>query len=230
MRKSLVFAMVAVLVCSSMALAGVPDPSRSGCANNPPTNAAACIAPPWGTSLYRFSAQNTGAPGQGDLLTCKITLRDAFDTPVASCSTSVTLSSSTVGTKEHPSLPFKSFCACPSEVVSGKVKGATNTSGIVNLVIRKIGGHGTLNMAITAHCVGNIAICTKSVEFTSPDILGSCEVHPTASTTIGDIGAWAQSLPLTQPVNRFGDYTCNSGVGVGDLGFIGANGLTKGCN
>jgi hypothetical protein len=228
MRKSLVFAMVAVLVCSSLTLAGVPDPSRSDCGMNNPSNNVACH-PPFGSGIgmYRFTAQNTGGAGQGDLLTCKVTLRDAFDTPVASCSTSASLSSSTIGQKEFPAAPPKSYCACSTQAPGNKIKGMTNASGIVNLVISKLGGHGTLDIAITAHCVGNIAICTKSVEYSSPDMLGTCELHPTASTTIGDIGAWAVGLGT---YTRFSDYTCGGGVSVGDLGFIGANGLNKGCN
>jgi hypothetical protein len=221
MRKSLVFAMVAVLVCSSLTLAGVPDPSRSGCGNNGPVTSPPCNTLGTG-GLYRFSAQ-----GAGDKFTCKVTLRDAFDTPVATCSTSATLSSPSVGTKEFPAAPFKAYCACATQAPGNKVKGVTNASGIVNLVISKLGGHGTLDVKITAHCVGNISICTKTIEYSSPDILGSCELHPTSSTTIGDIGGWAVGLGT---YTRFSDYICGGGITISDLGFLGANGLQKGCN
>jgi opacity protein-like surface antigen len=72
MRKSLVLATLIVFACSAAAFAAVPDPTRSGCQDY--GKSAAC--------QYKFRSNGTL-----DKLTLKVTLRDTFDAPVASCST-----------------------------------------------------------------------------------------------------------------------------------------------
>ena len=80
MRKSLVLATLVVLACTASAFAGVPDPTHSGCGLN-----AKPLPCQW-----RFRAD-----GGIDRLTLKVTLRDAFDAPVASCSTYCNLANAT---------------------------------------------------------------------------------------------------------------------------------------
>jgi hypothetical protein len=198
MRKSLVLAMVAVLACSSLALAGVPDPARSGCSTSG-TGSATCH--------YFFTIN-----GSADKLTCNITLRDAFDTPVASCSTSVTISGS------------PAFCTCAG---GARKTGFSNGSGIVTIVFDRLGGAGTLDIAVTTHCAGggNIEICTDSVAFTSTDLNASCN-SGSASTDVFDLGLFAGGLPPGYDVDA--DYNCDLVVDVFDLGSF-AGGLGIGC-
>ena len=103
--------------------------------------------------------------------------------------------------------------------------GFTNAGGVVNFTWNCIGGSGNLDVNVTAHCTGNIGICTENIEFTSTDLDGTCE--PTNSTGVVDLGAWAAGLPPGYSV--YSDYDCNGNVGVVDLGFW-ASGLNKGCN
>ncbi|NNE43195.1 MAG: hypothetical protein HKN12_03230 [Gemmatimonadetes bacterium] len=198
MRKSLVFAIVAILACSSMVFAGVPDPARSGCGTNAASSAC----------HYRIIAD-----GSQDIISCSVTLRDAFDTPVASCSTSASLVFTGGGTGGQ--------CACGGITT---FTGTTDAGGVVTFATAALGGSGGLDINITAHCVGNIAICTKSVLYTTPDLTASCE-SGTPSTTVADLGAWASGLTA---YNVWSDYTCDAAVGVADLGFW-AGGLTVGC-
>ncbi len=71
MFRSLILTTVLILVCSAAAFAGVPDPTRSGCE---------IVAPP--LCQFRFNAS-----GGLDTMTLLVTLRDAFDVPVAGCTT-----------------------------------------------------------------------------------------------------------------------------------------------
>jgi hypothetical protein len=208
MRKSLVLAMVAVLACSSLALAGVPDPARSGCGTTGTgTN----------TCHYFFRVD-----GSADVLTCCVTLRDAFDTPVASCSTSVTITPS-AGTVE--------FCKClgggAATFTSYRATAFSDVSGIIYFTCDNIGGQGDLDLAVTTHCAGagNIEICTKTVPFTSTDLNASCE-SGSASTDVFDLGSFANGLPPGYDVKA--DYNCDGIVDVFDLGDF-AGGLGIGC-
>jgi hypothetical protein len=201
MRKSLVLAMVAVLACSSLALAGVPDPARSGCGNKG-TGANTCH--------YFFVVD-----GSGDKLTCTITLRDAFDTAVASCSTSVTVAAS-AGTTN--------FCTCAG---GARKTGFSDGSGILNIVFDHVGGKGDLDLFVTTHCAGagNIAICSQTLAFTSTDLNASCNVG-TSSTDVFDLGEFANGLPPGYDIKA--DYNCDGTVNVFDLGSF-AGGLGKFC-
>jgi hypothetical protein len=200
MRKSLVLASLLVLVCSAAAFAGVPAPDRSSCAIS-------------GSQLnpcqWRFRAQ-----GDADQLTLCITLNDAFDTPVASCSTSATLTGSPV-------------CDCEGLVRTG----FTDAGGVVCFAYHCIGGRGTATINVTAHCVGDIGICSPSFEFTSPDLNGSCNNTPGpgsgGNVDVVDIGIWAGGLPPAYL--QASDYNCDGTVNVSDLGFL-AGGLTTSCS
>lgn len=202
MRKTLVLAVLLTFVCGSAAIAGIPDPSRSGCRASG-TGTATCH--------YAFSVDGS----TGDCLTLDVTLRDAFDSPVASCSTSATLTAN-AGTSF--------LCACEGL----RLDGFTNGSGVIQFVWCCVGGYGNLDVNVTAHCTGNIAICSENIEFTSTDLNGSCEAaYPPGSTGVVDLGAWASGLPPSY--NVYSDYNCDGTVGVVDLGFW-ASGLLKGCN
>jgi len=202
MRKSLVLAMVAVLVCSSAVLAGVPDPTRSGCGST------GQVMP----CMYRFASD-----GAWDKLTVCVTLRDAFDTPVPSCSTSATVSNPLAGS------PPRFFCSCQP---GARYTGFSGLDGVICFVIRKLGGSGQLDVNITAHCTGNIGICTESVTYSTPDLNGSCESQPASSTGVVDLGIWATGLGA---YTVYSDYDCNGAVGVTDLGQWANFGLGKGC-
>jgi hypothetical protein len=204
MRKSLVLAMVAVLACSSLALAGVPDPARSGCGTSG-TGASTCH--------YFFRAD-----GSAETLTLCVTLLDAFDTPVTSCSTSVTVSDG----------GSAAFCVCGGGG-SLRLTGFSDGSGIICFDVDNIGGTGTLDLAVTTHCAGagNIEICTATgVAFTSTDLDGSCNGGGPASTDVFDLGVFAGGLPPGYDVAA--DFNCDGVVDVFDLGDF-AGGLTVGC-
>jgi hypothetical protein len=203
MRKSLVLALVAVLACSSMVFAGVPDPARSGCAGTAATAGANC--------QFRFQAD-----GSGDPLVAIVTLRDAFDSPVVNCSTSVTFS-------------LTGACEC-TPTFPIRLTAFSDSSGIAtfNAASPGVGGVGTLDLAVTTHCAGagNIGICSQNLPFTTPDLNASCDGGGAFSTNVFDLGAWAGGLPPAYLLEA--DYDCDGTVGVFDLGYW-AGGLTVGC-
>jgi len=95
-----IVAVLAPVLC----VAGVPapgpiDPLRSG----------ATISGQGAACQFRFHAG--GDDFNSDALTVSVTLRDAFDFPVASCSTTVTLAP--IGPDTH------NFCTCCGNVQSG---------------------------------------------------------------------------------------------------------------
>lgn len=198
MRKSLVLAMVAVLACSSLALAGVPDPARSGCGTTGS-----------GTNACTFFFTEDG--GQ-DVLTCCVTLRDAFDTPVVACSTSLTIT---------PDAGTMNWCKCTggggAEFVSYRTTDFSDASGVIYFICDSMGGFGGLDLAVTTHCAGagNIEICTKNEPFTSTDLNASCE-GAGSSTDVFDLGLWSAGLPPGYALEA--DYNCDSIVDVFDLG------------
>ena len=165
MRKSLVLATLVVLVCSAAAFAGVPDPTRSGCALN-----AQPLACQW-----RFRND-----GNLDKLTLKVTLRDSFDAPVAGCSTACNLGGASLIAKS---------CGGDRKVVT------TTAGGVANFVYRCIGGRGTVQLRVTSLCgTGVIGICTKTITFNNPDLSGSRDTDNGACNVI-DLGIWSGGLP-----------------------------------
>lgn len=193
MRNSLVLATLVVLCCSMTAGAAVPDPSRSGVGI--PAGPVPC--------QFRFRAD-----GGLDQLNVRVTLRDAFDTVVPNCSTSVTLKTK-VGTL--------AYCnCCPS-----RKGGTTAIDGTLVLgPWRCIGGRGLLDVCVTAHCQGNIAIGCTEIKFTAPDLDADC-----LDTDVIDLGIWAGGLGTYK---RESDYNCDLTVNVIDLG-VWAGGLGKTC-
>lgn len=190
MRKSLVLATLLVLCTSLSAFAGVPDPSRSGVELK--GQQVSC--------QYRFRAD-----GGLDCLSVCITLRDAFDDVVGNCSTSVTLTSN-AGTV--------AFCNC----CPNSEGGITAPDGTITLgPWCCIGGRGTLDVCVTAHCQGNIAIGCTEINFTAPDLNGDC-----LATNVIDLGIWAGGI---SPYKIESDYNCDGTVSVIDLG-IWAGGLS----
>ena len=194
MRKSLVLATLVVLACSAAAFAGVPDPSRSG---------AAVVGNPLACQ-FRFRAD-----GNLDKLTLKVTLRDAFDAPVASCSTYCNLGGATLAAGN---------CG------GNRKGGLTTAGGVVNFIYRCIGGRGNVNLLVTAVCSGNIGIASRTISFTNPDLNGSNEASN--STNVTDLGIWAGGI---SPYNVRSDFNCDGLVNVTDLG-LWAGGLNKGCS
>jgi len=193
MRKSLVLAILVVLCSSLTAFAGVPDPSRSGVEVK--GNGVPC--------QFRFRAD-----GGLDCLSVCITLRDAFDDIVPNCSTSVTLVNSGGAL---------AFCNC----CPNSQGGTTAVDG--TLVLGPwccIGGRGSLDVCVTAHCQGNIAIGCTAVDFTAPDLDGDC-----LDTDVIDLGIWAGGI---SPYAQASDYNCDGTVSVIDLG-IWAGGLGLSC-
>lgn len=195
MRKSLVLATLFVVMCSAAAFAGVPDPSRSACSVS---------AAPTGCQ-YRFNAA-----GGLDTLTLTVTLRDAFDSPVANCSTTVTLDNASAV-----------VCNCCPDQLTG----STNANGIVTFNINQLGGRGSVDLNVTANCTGNIAICSNTINFTTPDLNASCDAG--VSTNVIDLGVFANCLPPS-PYCQESDFSCDGTVNVVDLGLL-ASGLTAGC-
>jgi hypothetical protein len=198
MRKSLVLATLVVLVCSAVSFAGVPDPSRSGCALN-----AQPLACQW-----RFRAD-----GGFDRLTLRVTVRDAFDAPVANCSTYCNLGGASL---------------VAAQCNGNRKGGLTNAGGVVNFVYRCIGGRGSVQLRVTAVCSGNVGLCSPTINFTNPDQNASNEgpMLP-GSTTVVDLGLWAAGLPPS-PYLVTSDFNCDGLVSVIDLG-LWASGLSKGC-
>jgi hypothetical protein len=209
MRKSLVLASLLVLAFSAAALAGIPDSAESGFALN---------GKGIGSCHFVFNADGTA-----DEMCMDVTLRDAFATPVTSCTTSVTIIFN-----DDPGDPNDSICACGDGL--GQVVGVTDGNGIVSFCWDSFGGYGNIDVCVTAHCTGDLAIGCENCDFTSPDLDGSCEPAPGPpfSTDVIDLGLWATGLGMGQHWDP-SDYNCSGGQNeVIDLG-VWAGGLGKAC-
>jgi hypothetical protein len=195
MRKNLFLALTLVLCAGTTAHAGVPDPARSG------VGLTGQVLP----CQYRFRLD-----GSLDALGVRVTLRDAFDTPFPNCSTSVTLKTK-AGTL--------ALCGC----CPNRQGGVTNSLGIVNFPgWRKLGGRGLLDVCVTAHCQGNIAIGCTEIRFTSTDLDADC-----IDTDVVDIALWAGCLP-PNPYCVPSDYNCDNTINTLDLA-LWAGGLGLSC-
>jgi hypothetical protein len=140
-------------------------------------------------------------------MTMCVTLRDVFDVPVPNCTTSVTLN--------NTGIALCSCCPNPQIV-------ATDANGVAVFEFKKLGGRGSGDACITAHCQGDIAIGCKPFDFTSTDLDGDC-----LDTDVIDLGLWAGCLPPA-PYCRESDYNCDGTVDVIDLGLF-AGGLAVTC-
>jgi hypothetical protein len=214
-QRFLRFVIVAFLTAGSAARAGLPDLTRSSCGIEG-------LAP--GCTVFRFASSDT----TWDVLTCNVTLRDTFDTPVAFCSTSASLSFSAGGA----TFPFGCFCTAASGGTSTlRLAGVSNADGVVRFVIGDgggggvgLGGNGQLDLRISAHCIGDLAVCEESVQFTSPDLSGSCEASPASTMDITDLAIWGASQGTP-----YADTTCDGVTDISDLGAMGAHGAGMGC-
>jgi hypothetical protein len=195
MMRGASWAAIALAVLgASPASSGVPDPERSGFA----------VTGQGSDCHFRFRAD-----GGLDRMLVSITVRDAFDTPIANCSLTVAL------LENEGTL---AFCACCPNPVGG----FTSMAGVFEAELARIGGRGSLDVAAVTHCVGTIEIARTAIEFTSPDMTGTPE-----PPGIVALGVWAGCLPPA-PYCVWSDFDCSSSVGVTDLG-IWAGGLGIGC-
>ena len=197
MRLS-VLSLAVVVLWGGIAYAKYPDPANSSVA----------VTGQGGACQFRFRAD-----GGLDQMTVSIIVRDGFGLPV-SCSTSATL---------EPDPATLALCTC------GPVSQAadTDTSGAVQLVFDRIGGRGSLDVCVTALFSGaRIGLARVPIDFTGPDLDGSCPPDPASAVDVIDLGIWASGLPpgYTEP----SDYDCNGAVDVLDLA-IWAGGLGLGC-
>lgn len=196
MRKSLVIATLLVLVCSAASFAGVPDPTRSGVAisNN---SALAC--------QWRF--RNDGGL---DNMMVAVTLRDAFDVPVAGCTTTATVG--------NPSLSV-SDCQTHSAVSSA--------GGVVNFSFAAINGRGDADILVTAQCSGGVGLLPVTFTFTGPNLDGSASA--TNNVQLTDLALFANGL--SGPYDLPSDYDCD-GVAPADLSDLAifGGGIGLGCN
>ena len=197
MRLSLL-PLAVVALWSGIACAKVPDPERS----------SFVVTGQGGASQFRFRAD-----GALDQMTVTITLRDLFDLPVQYCSTSVTL---------EPSPATLALCTCGPSSQAAR----TDSSGALQVAFDRIGGRGSLDVCVTALCMGRIGLAWLPIDFTSPDLDGSCVSHPASAVDVIDLGLWASGLPpgYTEP----SDYDCSGAVDVLDLA-VWAGGLGLGC-
>ena len=204
MRAIWTIPLLVPLALAASAKADLPDPMRSS---------------------FGVSGQSLGpchfvfnADGGLDAMAVAVTLRDAFDSPVANCSTSVTLDFD-----DDPGSTWDSVCACTEPLRKWALSDA---GGLADLSWSRLGGHGSLDVRVTIHCAGDIAVGEETFDFTSPDLNGSCEPSPAISTTVFDLGMWAAGMAVPWP---FADYDCSGGPNtVVDLG-VWASGLTGGC-
>jgi hypothetical protein len=206
MRRILFLAAALTLVGGLPALAGVPSPERSGCELK-------------GSSLpcqYRFRGD-----GSLDCLTVCVTLRDLFDTPVASCSTTaeVTLVGGKPASGCWAAEAGGAICSCDGLTRSG----VTDPNGVVSFVFCQIGGRGIGQVCVVAHCTGPVDICCEEFNFTSHDLSASCS----SSTTILSMAVWVGCYPPSAPCQS-SDYNCDCAVDVLDFGAW-AGGLGHDC-
>lgn len=157
------------------------------------------------------------ADGGYDVMTVALTLTNDFHDPVANCSTSVTLD-----LVDDPDSNVDGVCGCGEPLQQWVV---TDANGCAELQWSRLGGHGTLEVSITALVYGPWGFAPEQIQFTSPDLDASCEAAPAVSTTVIDLGIWAHGLQV--PAAR-SDYDCSGTVNVIDLG-VWASGLGAGC-
>jgi hypothetical protein len=180
MRKSLVLATFVVLACSAVAFAGVPDPSRCSAA----TAGSGCSY-----GLFDFQSD-----GSRDKLTLRVTLRDAFDAPVAGCTTSCNLGN---------------FSNTGAQCGGNRKTAISSGGGALQFIYNCIGGRGTCDLLVTAHCAGGAGLNPVALQFTSTDL------NNNNITNIVDLGIWVGYLGAQ---DQLGDYNCSNVVNIVDLG------------
>ncbi|MBZ0268944.1 hypothetical protein K8I85_12365 [bacterium] len=196
MRKSLVFATLFVLVCSAAAFAGVPDPTRSG---------VAITSTPGLSCHWRFRDD-----GGLDNMTVSVTLRDAFDVPVAGCTTTAVAGNASL---------IVSDCQTHS--------GVSSAGGVVTFNFQTLGGRGDADILVTAQCSGGIGLNPVTFTFTGPNLNASTD--PTNNVTLLDLAIFANGL--SGPYDLDSDFDCDATApaDLSDLAIL-AGGIGKGCN
>jgi hypothetical protein len=200
MIRTLSITPLLLLAAASTALADLPDPMRSRCGLS---------GQPATPCQWRSRAS-----GDADRLTLNVTLRGPFDDPVPGCSTSVTLHGDTL-------------CDCAGSLVR---TGISDAGGVLRFAYGCLGGRGAATLDVTAHCAGDLGVCSTGFVFTSPDLDATCNGTP--GPTIGgnvsliDLGIWAGGLPPTYSMAA--DFNCDGTVDVADLAFF-ASGLGTSC-
>ena len=156
---------------------------------------------------YEFNAD-----GGFDELTVNITLLDCTLTPISFCDVEAVL---------EPNAGTEALCGC--EPLSRTVM--TDAAGAATWTFSRIGGRGTMDLRLTAHCIGSVDLWVVDLPFTSPDLDGSCDPAPASSTGVVDLGIWAQILTSYY---RPADMDCSGYWNIPDLG-VWSYGLGVGC-
>ncbi|NNE42570.1 MAG: Ig-like domain-containing protein, partial [Gemmatimonadetes bacterium] len=187
------------VILAASAQAGVPSPRVIGLRCFPsqqlcPDRCTLVVLPSSAPCQYQFGVSAL------DPITVLVTLRDAFNNPIADCSTKVTLA---------PNAGTQNFCSCCP--VSQTV--LTDAAGGVAVTFDGIGGYGTLGVTVTGFLLGTWPLFNSPITYTSSDYNGSCE--GAASTTVADLGKWAVGLGVYQTES---DFDCSGTVNIIDLG------------
>ena len=91
----------------------------------------------------------------------------------------------------------------------------------------RIGGFGTLEVRVSAHCTSNVAIAAPQIEYTSSDLTGTCDGSSTP-VDVHDLALWARGLPPGEWIRA--DWDCSGGsANVSDAGAFAA-GLDDECD
>lgn len=183
----------AIVLSAATARAGLPDPSRT----------TVGLAGQGTPCHYRFRMD-----GGLDHLTVLVSLRDQFDTPMPNCSTSVTVAPN-AGT-----IAFGTCCPNP-------LGGHSDAGGLVQFEFFQIGGRGSVDILVTVHCVGDVAVWAEPIDFTSPDLDASG-----GHDVVIDLGIWAGCYGPSYC--KWSDYDCDGTVGVLDLA-LWAGGIGLAC-
>jgi len=166
-------------------------------------------------STYGVTGNVDGCPfvfrsdGGRDELVVEITIRHAFDYVMPDVPTSVTL---------NPASGSDVLCSC----CPLRQEAVTDSGGVVRMSFSRLGGHGTMALDVTTYYVAAIPFWSIPVEFTSPDLNGSCDPPPASATTIVDLALWAGGSGAS-------DYNCDGLVTLLDLA-IWAGGLGLPCD
>ncbi|HMB67901.1 MAG TPA: hypothetical protein VKU85_01275 [bacterium] len=175
--------------------AGVPDPDTSS------YGVSGAGAP----CQFRFRAD-----GGLDELVVQVTVRHTFGHPIQNVPISITL---------NPAPGAAAFCAC----CELRHDDWSDSVGVVTAAFSRLGGRGSLTVDVTSHWADPpVPFFSIPVDFTSPDLNGSCDPAPASAATIEDLGIWAMG-------GQAADYDCSGAADLLDLG-LWAGGLGVACD
>jgi hypothetical protein len=158
-----------------------------------------------------FPCHYVSAADGAFVLTVTATILDAGGAPVPFVPSSCTL---------LPKGGTLNFCSC----CPNPQFGLTGAAGVVIFTFSAFGGRGLLDILVEA---AGVTVCIDTIEYTSPDLNGSCQAIPFSATTVVDLGIWAGAFP-PNPFAAWADYDCGGFIGIADLG-VWAGGLGDGC-